>query len=292
MNLQPAQRVSPIQSPSEYVLPGRPDSAASTAVQDAYRQTQFLIGGDLSLFAEAMNLQLGLVKDAYPSKYRTHALAAITALWSRVYGYLGDALLLLTRGSYGSTLPLVRAACEAIAAEEGLRSGEMDEHTKWLLNTLKPDETFKAFEFELGRYFAGEVIARDAVLRAVYRPTSDLGRPNFGATLLQVAPESNNQRLAISFADATFHLSWAEIGAGWLLALALRQTRVVVDADPVFPVSDERRAAYTDLQRRVDAALARDDRARGEEVEQDGNRRYVVHGFRRTSGGAPKKVLL
>jgi hypothetical protein len=191
----PPQRVSPIQSPDAYALPGRPEGAPAP-VLDAFRQTQFLLGGDLALFEQAMNLQLRLVKDAYPSRFRSHTLAGITAMWSRVYFCLGDAMLLALRGSYPSTLPLIRTACE----------------------------------FELGRFFAGEVLASDAVLRAVYRPVSDLGRPNFGATLLQIAPESNNNRLAIAFADASFHLGWAELVVGWLLALSARQLRVIVDA--------------------------------------------------------------
>ncbi len=273
------------------MLPARP-SGAPAPVLDAYRQTQFLLGADLDVFAAAMNLQLRLVKDAYPSRYRSHALAAITALWSRAHFYLSDTLLLLTRGSYPSTLPLVRAACEVIAAEEALRAGEMEEHHRWLAGTLAPNETLKAFEFDLGRYFAGEVLAGDPVLRAVYRPASDLGRPAFGATLLQVAPESNRSRLAIAFADASFHLAWAELVLGWLLALAARQARVIVDAGDVFPVSDERRAAYESLQRRVDTTLGRGDRCRVEEVEDGISRRYLVHSFRRASGAAPKKILL
>jgi hypothetical protein len=287
----PPQRVSPIPSPDAYVLPARPENAPA-AVLDAYRQTQFLLGGDLSLFTEAMGLQIALVKDSYPSRYRSHALAAITGLWSRAFFYLSDALLLTTRGSYASTLPLVRASCEVIAAEEALRGGQADEYAKWLLSTLQPNETFKAFEFELGHFFAGEVLAADPVLRAVYRPASDLGRPHFGATLLQVAPESNNLRLAISFADASFHLGWGEIILGWLLSLAVRQVKVIVDAEPVFPIAPERRAAYDDLQHRIDAALARSDRCRVEVVEDGNNRRYLISNFRRSSGAAAKKIIL
>jgi hypothetical protein len=290
MNLPP-QRVSPIQSQEDYALPGRPEGATA-AVTDAYRQTQFMLGSDLALFAEAMNLQLRLVKDAYPSKFRTHALAAIMGIWSRTFFCLSDAILLATRGSYPSTLPLVRAACELLAAEEALRGAEMDEHSKWLFQTLKPDETFKAFEFELGRYFSGEVLASDALLRSIYRPASDLGRPNFGATLLQVAPESNNSRLAIGFADASFHLGWAEIVVGWLLALAMRQLQVIVDAEGIFPVSDEARATYESLRLNTDAALSRDDRCRIEEVEDGNSRRYLVHAFRRSAGGAAKRIVL
>jgi hypothetical protein len=272
-------------------LPGRPEGASPEAL-DAYRQTQFVLGADLELCAEALNLQLRLAKDAYPSKYRTHALAALTGLWSRAYAYLADTLLLATRASYVSTVPLVRAACEVIAAQEGLRGEEMDEHTHWLLHTLHPDEAVKAFEFELGRYFAGGVIASDPVLKSVYRPAAELSRPNFGATLLQVAPESNNLRLALSFADTSFHFGWAELSVGWVLALALRQVRVVLDAPSIFPVSDERIAEHGALQARADAALNRADRCRIEEIELESNRRYLVHNFRRQPGGAPRKILL
>jgi hypothetical protein len=287
----PPQRVLAVAAPEEYVLPSRP-AGASAAVLDAFRQTQFVLGGDLDLFAGAMNLQRRLLQEARPPQYRTHAMAAIAGLWSRAYFYLSDALLLLTRGSYPSTLPLVRAACEVIAAQEGLRAGEMTEHTRWLLASPALNEAHKATEFELGRYFSGETLAKDHVLGAIYRPASDLSRPNFGATLLQVGPESNPSRLAVSFADASFHLGWAELVLGWLLALAMRQARVIVDAEGIFPASDETRAAYESLQRRVDEALARKDRCRVEEIEEGSSRRYLVHNFRRSAGVPPKKMLL
>ena len=287
----PSQRVSPISSPEDYVLPGRPQRASEASL-DAYRQSQFLLGPDLELFAEAMNLQLRLVKDAYPSKYRTHALAAIMALWSRSFSYLGDALLLTTRGSYMSTVPLVKATTEVIAAQEGLRSGEMEDHHRWLAETLRPDEAFKALEFKLGRYFAGSVLAGDALLGSIYRPASDIARPSFGVSLLQVAPESNNIRLAITFGDSSFHLGWAELILGWLLALGIRQIQVILDADDIFPISEELRADYEKLRARTEEALRRNDRCHLDEVQDGNDRRYLIHNFRRTSGASPKKVLL
>jgi hypothetical protein len=287
----PLPRVTAIDAPETYQLPARPQQA-SAAVMDAYRQTQFMLSGDLELFAEAMNLQVRLITDARPVKYRTHELAAITALWSRTYGYLSDTALLVTRGSYPSTLPLVRAACEAIAAQVGLRGGEMGEHAQWLASTLEPNEEFKAFEFELGRYFPGSVLANDAVLRGIYRPASDLGRPAFGASLLQVGPESNNNRLSVTFADASFHLGWAELTLGWLIALALRQIQVIIDAEGVFPVSDEVKGAYNGLRERIEKTLANGDRCKVEEVVRESDRRYLVHNFRRSAGGAPKRIVL
>ena len=287
----PPQRVSAIAAPDSYQLPSRPDDAPAS-VQDAFRQTQFVLGADLEVFAEAMALQLGLLKDASPSRYRTQELAALTGLWSRAFLCLQDSMLLACRGSYVSAIPAVRTSAEVIAAQEGLRAGELEEHQRWLLGALKANESFKAVEFNLGRYFAGEVLATDTVLRSVYRPASDLGRPNFGATLLQVGPESNNSRLALAFGDTSFHLGWAELVIGWLIALSARQVRVIVDAEPLFPVSDERKAQYEELQAKSDELIAAPDRCSIEAVEDASDRRYLVHNFRRGSGAAPKKILL
>ncbi|HLF77639.1 MAG TPA: hypothetical protein VJB57_09135, partial [Dehalococcoidia bacterium] len=171
--------------------------------------------------------------------------------------------------------------------------GEMGDHDQWLTQTLHPNEEFKAFDFEMGRYFAGNTLASDELLGSIYRPAGDLARVHFGSTLIQVGPESNNTRLSLSFADSSFHQGWAELLLGWLLALAGRQVRVIVDAaEAIFPVSDEARAAYGDLQSRIDRALARDDRCSLTEVMDGNDRRYLISSFRRSAGAAPKKVIL
>lgn len=287
----PPQRVSAIPFPERYDLPGRPEDP-SPAVQDAYRQTQFLLGRDLDLFGRLMNLQLRIVADSHHSRYRTHPLAALMGLWSRAFLYMADACALATHGGYASCLPLLRAASECVAAQDQLRREEMDQFLGWLAATLKPHKVHKALEVELGSYFAGDALASDERLRSIYRPASDLGRPNFGATLLQVGPESSSQRLALTFGDRAFHLGWAELVLGWLLALAERQLHVALAAEGIFALSDEVRAAYGSLAAEVDAALDHPDRCRLEEVEEENFKRYLVHNFRRTSGSAPKKVLL
>ena len=284
------KRVTPIAAPDEYVLPGRAEAGSA---QDAFRQTQFVLGDDLDLFARAMNLQVRIAKETFPfSRNRTHELTAIAGLWSRVYLYLSDALLLTMRGSYAATLPLVRSACECIAAQEGLRAGEMDLYRQWLSSTLLPDEQFKAFEFALGRYFSGDVLASDATLRAVYRPAAELGRPSFGATMLQSGPESNMRMVQMAFADTTFHQGFTELTGGWALALAARQLRVLIDAEAIVPVTPQVRAEYETLQSAIDGSLARDDRCRIEEVVDGNSRRYIVHNFRRQGSGSPKKIIL
>ena len=160
MNQPPAplQRVSAIPFPQSYSLPAKPEGAASSA-QDAHRQTTFLLSEDLRLFEEGMNLQLRIVRDASASAFRKHPYAALMGLWSRTYLALADVCELAMRGSYASCPPLVRAACEYVAAQHQLHTSEMELFVEWLAGHLTPNETHKAFEFGLGHYFAGETLA-------------------------------------------------------------------------------------------------------------------------------------
>jgi hypothetical protein len=288
----PGQRVSGIVLPEAYALPGKPDDAAGAAPHDAYRQTQFVLGNDLRLFAEGMGLQLRILHDSSHSRYRTHAYAAVVSTWSRAYSALADACLLVTRGSYVSVPNLVRSACELIAAEHQVQHDEMGEYVGWLLGHLKPDEERKAFDVGMGHYFAGSTLAADDGLRLVYRASSDLGRPNFGATLLETGAESNNVRLAYAFADSAFHVGWAEIEFGWLIRLCERQIAVAAHMPDVLNVTPETHASFADYAARVQQALTAPSRARLEEVEADGFKRWLIHNFRRQPSGAPKKILL
>lgn len=287
----PTQRVSAIPFPGAYELPARPEGV-SAAVQDTYRQTSFVLGDDLRLFAEGMHLQLRIVADAAPSAFRKHPYAALMGFWSRSFLALSDTCLLATRGSYASCPPLVRVAAELIAAQHGIHGGEMPLYLEWLADHFRPDDEHKAFELGLGRYFSGETLASDERLRAVYRPAAEFGRPSFGPTVLHTGPESNNVRLALTFADASFHAGWAEITFGWLLALSERQLAVAVHAKDVFPIHEDVHAAYVAYAGRVSDALGRPGRCTIEEVVDGQYRRYLVHNFRRAPSGAPKKYLL
>ncbi len=286
----PLIRVASIPFPDAYQLPAKPSSSGPS--QDAYRQTTFVLGTDLSLFEEGMNLQLKIVQDASNSRFRNHPYAALMGLWSRTFSALSDSCALAMAGSYGSCAPLVRSACEFIAAQHGLHSAEMELYIEWLASNFMPSEKHKAFEFGLGRYFAGETLADDEKLRRVYRPASELGRPSFGATTLLIGPESNNRRLALSFAEASFHIGWAELTLGWLLALCERQLAVAVHAKDVFPIHDDTHAAYRAFAEKTGQALSRSDRCYVEEVEEGRYKRYLAHNVRRAAGAAPKKILL
>jgi hypothetical protein len=292
VNEQPAptQRVSAIPFPTSYALPPKFEGPASA--QDAHRQTTFVLKNDLRLFSDGMNLQLRILRDSSHSSFRKHPYAALLGIWSRTYSALSDGCLLATRASYESCPPLVCAASEFIAAQQELHAGGMPLFNGWLSGALRPDEEHKATSIGMGHLSVEEVLASDARLGAIYRPATELARPNFGATLLAVGPESNNQRLALAFADTTFHVGWAELTLGWLLALCERQLAVALHANDIFAIYDGTHAAYATFAQEVGVALARSDRCHIEEIDVDGEERYLVHNFRRQPSGAPRKWLL
>jgi len=289
----PSQRVSPVVFPKTWDLPGRPDEANAAAL-DAFRQTEFQLKPDLRLLHEGMNLILRVVGDSYPAKFRTYRAAAVQLFWSRVFHCLSDAALLITRGSYVGVPPLVRTACECHSAAVQLGGEELFEFELFLARSLKPHERLHATEIGRGSYHAGGTLASDQTLGNVYRASTELARPHFGATLIEVAPESNQQKLVLLFGDQAFHFGWAQLELGWLIALCavvLRHALALADTS-VLGASDETRAAIEAFLTRAEKALAVPDRCRVEEVEEDFEPRFLIGSFRRQSAGAPRKLLL
>jgi hypothetical protein len=287
----PPQRVAPVVLPERWMAPGKPEGATAT-VQDTYRQTGFQLGGDLRLLTEGMNLQIQVMQDSHPSRYRTLPLAAATMYWSRAFLAIGDAALLASRGSYASCPALVRAACEAIAAEMQSGGDEQPLFTAWLCDALQPNEEQRATEIGLGHYFAGSTLAAAPLLGATYRSAAELSRQHFGATLIEVAPESNREKLAVTFGDQTFHYGWAQLVFGWLLTLCIVQIgHSLTDSSPFF-ASDETRDVAAAFLARGSTSLQGTERCRIEEMLDEGRRRYLVLNFRRQSTGAPRKLLL
>ncbi len=282
---RPRLRAALVSFPREYSLPGRP-AAASPAVQDAHRQTQFLLSQELTLFERAMSLQLAIV--AASAKTREPIAAALLALWSRTFAYLAAGCSLAGTGSYAACPPLLRTACDCIAAQRSLLTTGASDFLEWLPGALRQDRSRAALAVERGRFRAGSVLAEDESLGATYRLLTDLSMPHFGTTALQVAPDSSLQKLALTFGDCTFHLGWAELVFGWLLALADRQLETTA-ASSAFAVTDEARLARERLSGEIGNVLASPRRCRVEEIEGG---RYLIHNFRRRSSGVPRRLVL
>jgi hypothetical protein len=270
--------------PDRYALPSRP-SAAQPAMQDAFRQTQFLLAGDLELFEKMMNLQLQIV--AANSKLRTTAAAAMFSFWSRAFSHEADACTMMTLGSYSACAPLVRAACDCVAAQRSLLSNGFAEYERWLENAVTQNREHAAMAIDLGRLRPDSDPVEDERLSGVYRLSSDLSMPHLGATALQVAADSNLQKITIAFGETLFHLGWAELIAGWLLTLADVQLTIAISSG-VFEADHSILAVYQSYSREANSILSSRRRCYVEDV----NGRYLFHNYRRTASGSPKRVLL
>jgi len=267
-----------------YTLPSRPSGAAAS-IQDAYRQTAFLLAADLAIFERAMNLQLRLA--SLCAKERSRESAALFAFWSKVYCHLADACALLHRASYVSCPPLLRSACDCVAAQRSLIEGDFEEYRDWLPASVSQDRERAALRIDIGRFRAGSVLAQDQRLGLAYRLLTDLSMPHFGSTLLQAGPGTNLQKAVISFADPGFHLGWAELVAGWLLLLAGAQVEAIADWGQQL-IGAEAAEAPAAILREIDSALANPRRCYVEET--DGV--FVIHNFRRTAASAPQRIVL
>lgn len=292
MTSTPSQRVSPVIAPERWVRPGKPGDDAPASVQDAFRQMGFQLGGDLRLLDEGMNLQLRLVQDSHPSKYRTHPLAAGLLLWSRAFLAVSDAAMAVTRASYGSVAPLVRMACECIAAAHQAHTEEQGAFLAWLGGALQPDEHHKATDITIGQFMAGSTLVTEQDLGAVYRAASELARPHFGVSVALVAPESNQQKLAVTFADQAFHFGWAQLTLGWLLRLCDAQLRLAQVAGAPYCVTEDAAAMIGTWSENTGRLLDQPDRCRIDEVMDGNTRRWLIVNFRRQAGGAPRRLLL
>lgn len=285
MTEKAALRIGPYTLPDRYDLPSRP-ATASPAVQDAHRQTNFLLSSDLALFERAMNLQLTIL--AASTKRRSPEAAALILFWSRTFSYLADACVLLGRASYGSCPPLLRAACDCIAAQRSLLAESFTDYMEWLAGAIGTDREHTGTHLELGRYRAGSALADDATLGGTYRFLTDLSMPHFGSGVLLTAPDSNQQRLALAFGDNTFHLGLAELVTGWLLLLAGAQTDTALESGK-FEATAKLRDEAERQRRDIEQALANPRRCRAEELP-DGRR--IVHNFRRAVSGTPKRLIV
>lgn len=304
---EPPQRVSGMRVPEAWTLTGKPADLPPDA-DDAWRQTGFVLGEDLRLFAANLDLQARLAATGYQVSARTMRMASLASLWSRALLTASDAAQLTRMGSYQSALGLVRQFTELVAAQRGLAAdpAAWESFKAWAHRGYATHAPSRADEVGLGHYFAGEEIATDAALRVIYRAASDLARPNFGATALFAAAEATHQRYPLIFGDRAFHLGWAELIYGWLLHLGGAQLHLALHAAALFPAAPELREESVRNARAIEAHLAaaapeagagsatpRPPRCRLEEyLDEDGRRRHLLIDFRRRTGDATRRLLL
>ncbi len=258
---------------------------------DAYRQTSFLLGEEVELVIEGLNLEGAVAMATSGAKYRKQPMAAALGLWSRAWLSRLEALHAVEWGNYAAAVTLVRAAADYQAsALYVLRTGAA-EWQEWLDSGgigLAPDQ--HATEFRLHAFRAAEVLAAHEILGPVYRTAMDLSLSHFGSTLLVAGNESAPDRVLMTFGDRDFHLGLAEMHLGWLALLGIAQVDALSEFEGVFAIPEPARLdAWRANARQL---AARRDRCRVETIERDGQKRYLVHEWRREPRGAPKRLLL
>ena len=287
----PRQRISPITFPSEPLTLPKPRDDEPQIIRDAFRETAFALGLDQRWLLDALALQRKIVDQSAHSRYRKRTYASALLFWSRVHQAGIDLLSMSSRASYGSCLPLVRAALEWLGAEQAVVGEEQIEFEDWLRDAWGNNSEHHATDVGMGQYMAGQQIAMAPETADAYRAASELGRSHFGAAALLTAAESHDKRFLVNWADSSFHLGWAQLLLGWQIVIQDRQCRFAVGSG-LFGVEAEDRAAYQRLHRSAQSLLSDARRCRASWVIEQGRQRLLIENFRRQPSGAPKRFLL
>lgn len=264
--------------------------AADSPGADAHRQSGFVLGDDIDLVVSGLNLEGAVAEASSASKYRKQPMAAGLGLWSRSWLSRLQALHAAESGNYGAAITLVRAAADFQAAELLVHETDAAEWMEWLEEpAIAVEPAHHATLYRLHPFRAAEILARHETLAAVYRASSDLSMPHFGATLLLAASDSTPDRVLVAFGDRDFHQGLAEIAFGWLLALGMvKAERLLADPAPYHvPEPGPLEAWLPRARGRIDAR----ERCRILALDEP-EYRYVVENWRRAPGGATRRILL
>lgn len=257
---------------------------------DAYRQTGFILGEEVDLILEGLELEGQHAELASGSKFRSRVVAAAFGPWSRGWLARLQALHAAEWGDYSSAAVLVRAAADFEAAAAAHLAERAAEWSGWLdAGGIDEATTFHATQFRTHPFRSAESLARLPALGSVYREASLFALPHLGTTALLTASDSNRERYLATFGDRDFHLGLAELLLGWLLRLTVAHAELVQGVDSELPPAPE---AVVDWMTRATRVIDRRDRCRLEEVEVDGEPRTIIVNWRREPRAAPKRVLL
>ncbi|MCL6645491.1 MAG: hypothetical protein K6U88_11035 [Dehalococcoidia bacterium] len=256
---------------------------------DAYRQTSFVLGEEVDLVLEGLELEGRHAEACAGARYRNRVVAAVFGPWSRGWLARLQALHAAEWGDYSSAVILVRAAADMEAAAVAHLQSSAEEWSSWLdADGIADVHDLHASEFRLHPFRSAESLARLPALGEVYREASDFALPHFGSTALLTASDSNRERYLATFGDRDFHLGLAELVLGWLFRLGLAHWASFKSDAPLPPVPD----GVGGWCERATRTLQRKERCRLERVEREGLERALLVNWRREPRSAPKRILL
>ena len=282
-------RVSPPRIFPTAARASRPPAEAAGAA-DAHRQSGFVLGDDIDLVIQGLNLEGSIAEVSSGAKFRKQQVAAGLGLWSRGWLSRLEALHAAECGGYGPAIALVRAAADLLAAEFLVHETSASEWNEWLAEpaiALVPEE--HGTLYRLHPFRAAEVLARHEGLAEIYKAASDLSMPHFGATLLLAGSDSTPDRVLMTFGDRDFHVGLAEVALGWLLALGIARVEALLAGQGPYNVTEKEplQKWVREAHRRLEAR----DRCRIS-AHHNPEFRYLVENWRRAPGAAPKRLLL
>ena len=281
-------RVSPPRVFPPATRSSRPPAEAAGSA-DAHRQTGFILGNDIDLLLEALQIESEVARQAGTSRYRNHTVASTMAMWSRSWLCRLEALHALEWGNYAASAALVESGARLMAAARRLHDSSAEAWVAWLdSGGIAPahDEHATQVRFDDSSYGPSSDAGPIADVR---RAAAIIAGPSFAASILLSAPESTPARVAAVFGDRDFNVALAELNLGWLLTLS-DAWLALTSAGSVFPTPDPQSLSrWTTSARRE---LTRRDRCRLDRAEGDGRMRDVLINWRRSPGGAPRRILL
>lgn len=280
-------RVSPPRVFPVATRSSRPAAEAAGSA-DAHRQSGFILGNEIDLLLQGLSLESDVARQASTSRYRNHVVASTMVTWSRSWLCRLDALHALEWGNYVASTSLVRSGAELLAAAYALLETSAADWVNWLdSGGIAPAHEEHATRIRIDDPLA---VAGDSdLIGRVLEDSALLAAPSHAASVLLSAPESTPVRIAAVFGDRDFNLGAAELNLGWLLSLSTTWLDILAMRD-TFPVPNP--AELATWRAGVDRALARRDRCRMEPASPGGQSHKVISNWRRSPGGAPRRIVL
>lgn len=285
-----APRVSPPRVFPAATRAAKPPMGAEGAA-DAYRQLGFVLGADVELVLRGLALESAVVSASSGAKFRSQAMVAVVAQWSRSWLTRLQALHAVDWGNYTAALPLIRAAVDYSAASIAMLQ-DPSEWEEWIAgDAVTAAHGDHATSIDMHGFRSAETLAANSSLGLIYRAATDLSLPHFGSTILVTAADSSPERTMLTFGDRDFHFAMAELCLGWLTEISSQHLSAVTH-QPANALAMPAPGEVEEFVAAAARATSRPDRCHIEVVERDGQARYLVHNWRRAPGAAAKKLLL
>ena len=261
-----------------------PKPPAGSPGADAYRQTSFVLGGEVDAILTALNAEGTVAAASAGARFRTVTIAGALLQWSQGWLCRLQALHALQHGNYAAAFPLIDRAFEHIAACAGLLR-EPAQWQRWVDSgiTAAPADHGTRIHLEPATTFEPGGEARSVA--------AALAKADFGVAILLAAGESTPERLAATFGDRDFHLGLAELAIGLVAAASLEQLALATSDESPFARPDGTSVVVSVAA--LERLLQRSDRCRAELLgaRSDGAR-FLVRQWRRAPGGAPRRLVL